>query len=51
MEEPPDASGEFGLQQDGQQTPASGIKREAISFESVSVAEDQADLFGRGVSS
>ncbi|KAJ7375059.1 hypothetical protein OS493_001791 [Desmophyllum pertusum] len=34
MEEPPDASREFALQQDGQQTPVAGIKREAISFES-----------------
>ncbi|KAJ7375005.1 hypothetical protein OS493_001732 [Desmophyllum pertusum] len=34
MEEPPDASREFALQQDGQQTPVAGIKREAIYFES-----------------
>lgn len=45
MEEPPDASREFALQQDGQQTPVAGIKREAISFESVSLAMDQVDLF------
>lgn len=51
MEEPPDASREFALQQDGQQTPGAGIKREAISFESVSKALDQAKYFGRAVSS
>lgn len=34
MEEPPEASREFALQQDGQQTPGAGIKREAMPFES-----------------
>lgn len=51
MEEPPDANREFALQQDGQQTPGAGIKREAISFESVSIALDQADFFRRAASS
>lgn len=33
MEVPPDANGEFGLEQDGQQTPGAGIKRDSISFD------------------
>lgn len=41
MEEPPEASREFALQQEGQQIAGAGIKREAMSFESVSVPLDQ----------
>lgn len=46
MEEPPEASREFALQQDGQQTPGAGIKREAMPFESVSAPLDQTEYLG-----
>ena len=49
MEE--DASREFALRQDGQQTPGAGIKREAISFESVSKTLVQVNFFRRTLSS
>lgn len=42
MEVPPDANVEFGLEQDGQQTPGAGIKRDSISFDLVSMGADQA---------
>lgn len=46
MEEPPEASREFALQQDGQQTPGAGVKRKAMPFESVSAPLDQTEYLG-----
>ena len=46
MEEPPEASRELALQQDGQQTPGAGIKRKAMFFESVSAPLDQTEYLG-----
>jgi len=40
MEKPPEASREFALQQERQETPGAGIKREAMCFDSVSAPLD-----------